>query len=312
MSRAWWEEFPERLAYEQQALEAAKITYRRDEEAFARGILRWHLQMPLDGQFIPLDVTFSDLHPFFRFQVEAPTRSLPHHQNPFGKNLCLIGRATHYWNTTDTVASLLQEQLSVALRTGECEDRESVRGLEQQQAEPFSDYYPYPPSLVILPSSSAIPPQYGHGTFSVATVGSQGPPPERFVRGLVVQVRAHSGEVIADVAPDMVTAFPDQRLEGTWVRLSKPIPQAKQDLFLKELLAQFPVTRSAHANRVEGGWLQIWGVLFPEEARWRACDGEGWVFVCLFDAQRSGLVRDVKHPERRSKGRSKRTRKRKR
>jgi hypothetical protein len=31
-------------------------------------------------------------------------------------------------------------------------------------------------------------------------------------------------------------------------------------------------------------------VAFPEETRWRATDGLGWVFVCLFNRSRSEMV----------------------
>lgn len=292
----WWEEFPERLAYEQRALEAAGIAYERDESAFARGVLRWRIQMPFKGEIIPLDVTFPDVYPFFRFQVEAPTLSLDHHQNPFGKNLCLIGRGTYHWNTTDTVAGLLQEQLPLVLQTGQCEDREAVRGLEQQQAEPFSDYYPYPPSLVVIPCSSAVGSGHDYGTFTVTAVGAQGPPPEQFVRGLLSTVRGQAGEVLFEADPALLTAFPGQRLEGTWVRVPQPIRHADQNLFVKELLERFPAARRARPNKVQGGWLQIWGVAFPEEAGWRSEDGEGWVFVCLFSRKESQLVRPLQAP----------------
>ena len=164
------------------ALRDAGIDYERDEEAFSQGILRLHLVVDFEGERLPLVVTYPELYPYFRFEVTASTLSLPYHQHALGKNLCLIGRGTHHWRTTDTVAGLLREQLPVVLRAGQSSDADSVRGLEQEQAEPFSDYYPCAPGIVVIDGAWKAPANHDCGTFGVATIGQQGPPPARFVR----------------------------------------------------------------------------------------------------------------------------------
>lgn len=317
ISLPWWERYPERLTHELDALRLAGIAQKRDEDAFARGILRLHLEVPHAGERLPLVVTFPDLYPYFRFQVDAPTLALSHHQNPFGKNLCLIGRGTHEWRTTDTVAGLLRQQLPVVLESGASADRAAVAGKEQQQAEPFSDYYVYPESMVIVPGGWTVPPESKEGTFTVAIAVPQGPPPDRFVRGMMSSLRSKSGRTLLQANTEVCTAFPGETLEGRWLRVSEPIRHIEQQPFLEDVLSRSQFAGTAPANRVDGGWLQLWGILFPEEVAWRT-DGEGWVFICLFDEKRARIVRRdpptkrLKGPKRNKQKKRRKNRSRKR
>lgn len=299
-SLPWWERHPERLAHELESLRLAGIEQQRDEGAFARGVLRLHLDVAHAGERLPLVVTFPDHYPYFRFQVYAPTLSLSHHQNPFGKNLCLIGRGTHEWRTTDTIAGLLKQQLPVVLESGASADRAAVAGKEQRQAEPFSDYYVYPESMVIVPGGWTVPPESKEGTFTVATAVSQGPPPDRFVRGMMSSLRCKGGRILLQANAEVLAAFAGKTLEGRWLRVSEPIRHIEQQPFLEDVLSRSQFMRTAPANRVDGGWLQLWGILFPEEMAWRT-DGEGWVFICLFDEKRARIVR-CDQPTKRLKG----------
>ncbi len=289
MSIPWWELNPGRLEYELDALARAGIACERDEAALAHGIIRLNLQVNVEGELIPLEVTFPDLYPYFRFEVDAPTLDLGHHQNPFGKNLCLIGRETYYWDTTDTVAGLLQEQFPTVLETGRSADKETAVGQEHQQAEPIGVFYPYWPSMVVMPSDFVISGHFDRGTFSVAPNGPQGPPPSHFLRGALVDLRSLEDDLLGEADARLLSAYPADRLQGYWVRASEPIRHEDPNHFMREIFQRFPSAKSAPANRVDQGWLQIWGVVFPEEVDWRE-SGDGWVFVCLFSHQRAGLV----------------------
>lgn len=286
----WWERDSDRYQYELAALDRAGIVWTRDEEAFARGFLRLELEVDENGERVPLRVTFPDLYPYFRFEVEAPTLSLRHHQNPFQKNLCVMGRATHHWNTTDTVAEVLKQQLGKVIATGRSDDAAATKGLEQDQAEPYSDYYPCPPSMVVIPEIVSLPANCNHGTFTLLTDGPQGPPIEHFLRGVITALRGADGaEGLAPVG-EWRAAFSGKTVEGFWARLAAPIAHVEQNLFLEELLRRVPSALQAPINRVDGGWLQIWGVGFPEEVTRRQCDGLGWVFVCLFAKSRLDMA----------------------
>lgn len=307
--RTWWQRFPERYEYELRALDTADIRWNRDEEAFAAGLLRLNLQVDMHGKRLPLRVTFPDLYPYFRFEVEAPTLSLPHHQNPFQKNLCLMGRSSFYWHTSDTVAGVLGEQLAKVVSTGNAEEAEPTRGLEQEQAEPFSDYYPCAASMVVLHGNMPLSETHHRGTFRVVTAGPPGRPSQhRFMRGVLATLWGAEREVLFEASPQLTQAYSGSDIEGFWARLSAPIPHADQS-FLEELLRRVPHARTARINRVSDGYLQVWGVAFPEESLWRGSDGLGWVFICLFNQSRDKMVHSVAprptskgHSNRRSKG----------
>lgn len=288
----WWERHPERYERELAELDWAGIRWERDEGAFQKGLLRLKLELTHDGEQLPLEVTFPDLFPYFRFEVKAPSLTLPHHQNPFGKNLCLMGRATHHWHRTDTVAGVLQQQLSRTISLGQSDDITSTRGLEEDQAEPYSDYYPCVPSMVVIPGDVAIPDEQTHGTLTVRTNRPPGPESSNLLRGAVVSMRTASGKCIIE-SFDVASAFSGKSYDGFWAKLPTPIAHAHPGEFLSELLRRVPAAYNAPIAPVAGGHFQFWGVAFPEESSRRAIDGLGWVFLWIFGRNRKDLVAGV-------------------
>jgi hypothetical protein len=111
----------------------------------------------------------------------------------------------------------------------------------------------------------------------------------------LIDLRSQSGDLLAEADPGLLSAYPGDRLQGYWVRASEPIRHFDQDRFIREILDRYPSAQAAPANRVKDGWLQIWGVVFPEEVQWRE-SGDGWVFICLFDRLRAGLVSAMPWP----------------
>lgn len=281
----WWQKWPGRLVYELQALDAAGIPWSRDEESERNGVFRLLLTPTVNGRELALVATYPDLFPYFRVEVAASTLDLPHHQNPFGKNLCLLGRRTHFWDTDNTVARLIEERLPLVLRAGQADSAEAAAGLEQEQAEPFSNYYPYAPAMLIVQSEWIIPSAHSHGTFRIASATPDNLMPSKFVRGAVVKVFGERGEVLAEADGAFRTAFPGKELEGAWVRAPAPIKTTNQGDFLNQVIASNPFVKSARPNHVVEGWLTILGVLFPEEVAHRTI-GDGWIFLCCLDQKR--------------------------
>src|SRR5262249_14291535 len=155
---------PSRLDYELDELRAAGIPFELDQEAFSRGVVVVRLSPTIDGEIIDIIARFPDLYPYFRFQVEAPALNLQRHQNPFSKSLCLNGRATEHWDSDDTLAKYITEQLPLVLKAARSQDETEVAKIEQHQGEPFSDYYPYlRDSIVLIDSSWKIDPAVKEG-----------------------------------------------------------------------------------------------------------------------------------------------------
>lgn len=292
----WWKQHDSWLQAEYTALDEAGIAYERDEEAFAQGVARLHLRFVApNGEVVPLVVTYPDLYPYFRFEVQAPTLTLEHHQSPDGKGLCLIGRGTEHWNTKLTVAQLLQEQFAKLWRTGladaDSDDAAEIADLEQNQAEPFGAYYQYhyAPSLVLVDHTWKIPPQQQNGTFVIAVDEPRAGTPKGALRGTMIELRGEKGELLGEAPPLMGDVEKPIYVEGLWFRLAARIQEFEPDNFLSALLKQHPQARTAPICRLQdGSHLKTWGVLYPEEIGHRVT-GEGWVFVYAFSSERHAM-----------------------
>jgi hypothetical protein len=255
----WWERWPDRLQYELQALETAGLSHEIDQAAFHGGVVRLHVTAVVGGEEIPLVVLYPDLFPYFRIEIEAPTLNLPHHQNPAGKNLCVLGRPTDRWHTNTTAAELIQNQFPKVLSTGRSNDPTGVVGIEQQQAEPVSAYFPYPPSIVLLDTAWNIDSAVDGGTFALGTAGAQGPPPRVFLRGAVFKIESTDGRTLAEAHPAIRSTYSGNTIVGSWVRAPRPILEFVPTQFVKYLLETYPTARDAAINRVEGGMAPIVG-----------------------------------------------------
>lgn len=277
-SKTWWERYPERLAFELRALEAAGFTYEKDEEAFGVGIARFTVfaDVGLTGP-TKLVVTFPDFYPFFRFTIEAPDLALPHHQHPFGKNLCVLGRATELWRTTDTVAAFITERVPEVIRAGLSKTETEVRGSEEEQAEPYSDYYSYAPAMLTIDGAWKIPDAATFGTLTYGLISVAGP--NLWIRGVVLEVRDQSGETVAKAHDQVRARFSGRVLKGRWVRSDEPVPIDDPEKFFEHLASIDPDPTKIKSDTVGNSSVKLRAVLFPEEAAWRTVGSQGWVFA---------------------------------
>ncbi len=303
----WWDKWPERLEYETRSLEALGIASERDEESYRAGVLKLRLEVPQDDGSLDLVVVYPDSFPYFRCEIFAPSLDLAHHQNPFEKNLCLMGRRSHYWDTGMSAADLIRDRLPLVLRAGRAVDLEEVVGLEQQQAEPLGNYYScIPESMVIVQSDWTIPRQHTYGRFIIGTQTQTDRRPQVCLRGAVLEVRDADNKVLIQANEALKLAYAGKSIEGCWVRVSEPYRERNHVEIIKNFTNLYPFAAQARPNHVENNgssaWLQVWGVVFPEETGWREM-GEGWLFVsALYDKRPSARL--VKVPRRKAKRRS--------
>ncbi len=235
--------------------------------------MRLGVQLEVGERLEKFEVTFPDLYPYFRFEIAGPDLGLGHHQNPFSGALCLIGRATEEWRVTDTLASFLTTRLPLTLEAGASEDPAAVADREQRQAEPFSDYYPYLSSTILMVDSGWDLGEATHGFFEAA-VGIEG---EGQIRGIVLEVRDERGSLLGTTAGALGRPFAG-RIRGRWVRSATAIPEG-DPVAARERAAQMePSLRQFQWQRVGRRFVEIVGVVFPEEVRWRET-GDGWLFL---------------------------------
>lgn len=285
--RRWWDAWPGRLEAELGALDSLGAKYERDPEAWRHGVLRLHISHRVQGQPIRLEVTFPDLYPYFRFEIRAPDERLPYHQHPVSHNLCLLGRRTDNWDVGFTVAQLLAEQLPNVLYAGRSDDPLAVADIEEHQAEPYSDYYPYDiwtPSTLLVDGNWKIDAAETSGTLEIGLVPPSPGGTPSFVRGAVLQVRTNNDIVLERAAEPIRDRFRDAVAVGArWVQLSEPLREVDPTAVLEEIKRRDPGARLNPENPVFDGKLQLWGVVFPEESQWRNRDAQGWFFIARFE-----------------------------
>ena len=281
IGKPWWEIYPDRLKLELDALKQAGIKYTRDEDVFNKGVLCLYIEMETVGK---LRVVFPDLYPYFRFEIYAPELQLSHHQNPFSKSLCLIGRSTESWYIKDTLASFLIERLPQVILTGTSDNATEVEEIEEHQAEPFSDYYScYCGTAVIVDGSWKIDTCYKSGTMLIGTIF----PKDQFLRGAVLKVYDEDENTLVEANNQIRRAFPEETLLGRWVRLPEPLKTPNPNERFMHLQKKDPHPDKIKGYRVNGGQLRIRASLFPEEiSSWRQCD-YGWMFVCSIKYRKS-------------------------
>src|SRR5712664_2205466 len=206
----WWDRYPERLEAELQALGAAGIRCEPVVESIRRGIYQLKVWPMIDGQPVELIVTFPDHYPFFRFEIAAPSLALDHHQQPFAKILCFIGRETFWWNTTDTVAGFLSERLCHVIRAGMTNDLSIAAPLEQARGEPFSDYYPYAFAICHVDSSWTIPASSRSGAITLGFLDYfiMGPEEPPCLQAVVLRVNDEQGREVAAAPAVLRGKFP--------------------------------------------------------------------------------------------------------
>lgn len=284
MLKHWWERWPGRLEAELQALDRAQIAYRQDDEAFRQGFVKLHLEQVIAGERINLTAIFPDFYPKHRFEVFAENLDLKHHQNPFEKNLCLIGRSALNWNTTDLLADYLEQRLPVVLKAAVSDDLKAISALEERQGEPFSGYYPcLPESMIIVDSSWEIPLTESFGELQISFIANRiisRPSRSSFLssmRGAVENIFGGNGAILCHTKESTFKLF-SHKLTGRWIRMTTGIRECDPSQFFKQVVMARQDLAHPRWTKLNGLRYDLIGVLFPEEVRWRET-GNGWVFL---------------------------------
>ncbi|KGH44959.1 hypothetical protein IN07_20365 [Modestobacter caceresii] len=294
MSAPPWEaEFPGRLEHELTCLEAAGIRYDIDDAASRHGVLQLRMTAIGDAA-VDMTVSFPDLYPFVRPSVRLTgdqAAPMAHHVHPFSGDLCLIGRSTALWHTDDTLAWLLTTQLPKTLQAGQvtatsAEEVEALAGVEEAQAEPWTDYYTCfdAGSMILVDSSWTLPTTRTQGALGLrlsrldptsvdATQGAG------LLHGAVFTVSDDSGKVLCSLSGQNPDRFA-RPVTGRWARLDASVRGNTPEAFLTELRRAAPrLLDGAWQPAPVNGWeLQIFGLTFPEERVHRGT-GDGWVFL---------------------------------
>ena len=271
---AWWDRWVGRLEHELHELKVAG--YQVVAEDRSSGLLRLEVLAPdakTGAGDLKLTVTFSDAYPRTAPDVATEDLGMAHHQHPFHGTLCLIGRETYYWDSTTTLADLLDTQLHKAISSGrgEGDDRD-----ELDQGEPFARYYPYQDDAEFLAdlTDDLQPGEAGEADF---LVDGPFPPPgngARFI-GLIQELR--QGRATLHRAPAALTGLfgaGGVRVQGRWVILERPPRTEDAEKFWRDVTDADPRGLGAATLGERAAYLRLVG--FPDE-RSRTERGLSWV-----------------------------------
>jgi hypothetical protein len=240
-------------------------------------------------------VRYPDLYPYFRCEVEAPDEDLPYHQHPGSKNLCVLGRSTYNWSPSRTAAWLLTEQVPKVFAAALAADRTAVGELEEHQGEPFSEYYPYAPTMILIDERWRVPAAQSSGTFKVATAADVPPSTAPMMFGVVTELRGLSGQLFGRCDAAVRDAFTGPVLSGCWIRRAAPVREFNPAAFHAALGRSLPRGVQNPSQKFAGGDVQIWAVLFPEEVKYGVY-GDGWVFAYHYERRVQNLLAGLETP----------------
>jgi hypothetical protein len=270
--KAWWKRWPDRLTFELDELKKIGAAYIILEQNDQSGILRLAFTYSVRGEPIALEVIFPCFYPFTRCEVIARDLDLHWHQNPFIGNLCLLGRSTSNWDTTMTVARLLEEQLPKLLEAARSEDPALAQDREEIQAEPLSAYLPYMPnSIVFVFDDSPIPVELQSGKLDLRLSA------DTEFRAVLASVEAQGVTLSKAEQTPFLAKFPKSHASH-WYRSSLTPFGLQPEEYVKRLGEAIAAVRNPKWSEFRHGQYEIIGVRIPEEVEWRTI-GESWVFI---------------------------------
>lgn len=281
--KAWWKVWPERLEWELDALRSAGIQYEIVEQNPKTGVLRLSFPYTVNEELIALEAVFPCFYPYTRCEIIAPELKLRWHQNPYNKNLCLIGRATANWDMANSVATFLATQLPKLLAAARTADGEEARGKEELQAEPLTVYLPCPRgSVVFVLDDTDLPRNTEHGHLHFRVAASQAE-----FRAVVTAVLGKGKATLFKAEDGPFLEGFSKRFEGYWYRSTFAPSGMSAEEFLRQLAVVHPPIAMPKWAEFNAGRYELIGVRIPEESAWREL-GESWVFILRLEQRLKG------------------------
>jgi molybdopterin/thiamine biosynthesis adenylyltransferase len=273
----WFDNDPDRLAYELRKLDEAGFSYSVRDDGRETGLLRLEIVYPDSenpedpSRTYALIAAFPEEYPDFPFEIWVQSGSnFPPgpHLNPTG-NLCLLQDSGNNWDgSRDFLAAFLQRQVRDILRVhrGDKTVLEAEEGLRQ------TGYIQYQPGTAMVVGDWVIPAEINHGTFLWRHFPLDSP--HRHGRGVVTEIRTAGGDLLGQLTlgkrwDSMLHG--SRQLSGRWVRLPS-IPRSLDPL--AEARSIWPELATMT------GATDLTGLLIPEEKERGGSTIDNWVF-CL-------------------------------
>lgn len=279
---SWWQRWPDLLRDELAEFDRLKIPHRITYQA--KGVLILEANWPVrDGQSLLLHIGFSALHPFFRPNVAAPNATFERHQDPIGKQLCLLTQDSNQWDPNQRVAAFIGGQLD-RLHEAIAARREN----RLQDAADFEEHGPDPlmPYYTDGAEKNSVVLFNGHMRFPADTCGmleiARWDRSADSFEAILTQLRSSTRQPLGETF-DLPSVMSRSRAKGRWVRMDPPKTlDATELLEAAERIINVEKTikpRSLEVFRqLDAEEFLITGIVFEEEVEYGQ-KGVGWIFV---------------------------------
>ncbi len=285
--KPWWERWPGRLEWELQALRDANIQYKIRKQDPQLGLLDLTIEAPINGERLMLEVQFPAMFPFTRVEVSAPSLNLAWHQNPYTKDLCLIGRPSDEWRMDESVAAFILGQLKKLLEAVQKRQTTEMGDLELHQAEPVTVFLNYiPDSSILFDSSWQFSAVEDSGSMRLRLSPQSLP-----IRGIVQEFQRgkskDAGQFASTVDDEAMTKLGlTVTRPARWYRLGESLGGLSADQCMQRVEKRFGIAT------VPAGSTDLVGLIVPEEVGWRTA-GETLVFILRTAQKRNGFRNPV-------------------
>lgn len=306
----WWRRWPD--IYEAETADFGRFGAQVSEKKASNGQLTLDVRWPLQNdEFVDLVVEYSSHHPYCRPRVISETyrNTLSRHVDPFSGTLCLITQDGDQWDSQQTVASLIKEQLVQILRANELRAEgtvEAAADLEEQAPDPLTAYYDHtcePGSVIHFDGDAKrIPEQFGYSEYSVQS--RQIRLEQHSFEACLERVKGPSGKVLCTMRAKWRPAGQPEKQNGPWVRLDPPRNATPEELFemASAKLKQRAALQPAYLRQLERTWNQpfsITAIFFQDEMRYEGDRfGDAWLFVISRRKQGGKVEHSLARPQR--------------
>lgn len=276
--KPWYLRWPKLLEEEEQLLQQAGMHVERDHHAFEHGIARLIVRPQRPKLPDELIVTFPDAFPYFRFEIQAPALALGKHQNPYLKNLCLIGRSTDLWTRgvpeENTVLAMIENQVPKVLAANDPDLPEHEKPREEPQGEPVTDYLACTPGAVFLDGRWRIPGYAMSGTLDVGIRRIEPYHDSILFQAAVLAIHDETENRLCFASDAVKQLFRKSILKASWTRGKPP---RSEDVKALHKHIQDALPGRGHVARINDAKVQMLGLLIHEEV---SADSyaDGWMF----------------------------------
>jgi hypothetical protein len=313
--KAWFENNIQRLEREKDVLNALNVSFNIDQEALKEKLLKINLKIAGNNanfdlhdksEDIDLIAVFPDTYPYFRPAVYADDISLPRHQNPLDKGLCLLGRPTDLWDPNMTLGEFLQQQLKIVLVQGFKTDEMELMHDDTEQAEPISEYFGsdvtviMDPTIIELGASNGLIEHIGRIVVGMPDDNSEGS------RYAVLKIKDKDGNNILSSLPESIEKiFSNRKISGVVYRLpelfsfSTPLELYEQlEVGLKKQNEKIYFHNgNGKMKRSSKEIKNIIALNFPEETSAGKREMSGWLFLIVYNHYKSQKKSGIKQGE---------------